>query len=211
MLTYIFLLILISTILSYLILKFIYEILFKSQKKVSKFLVFLGSIGLIIFYYTPYSYYLEPSFYEFKEMCKLNELPNNEQKYNKILSYFDTDLDRLDWEELNKNKTISNALNSKQTTYKFEILSRNPLPDDEYRYKYIDKNRFVMNNAPKFKGITAIIVDFYTLQPHIDKNNIADIKIFVYWNTKRYRYYFSSLSYEWYKVKDYEIWCDDIR
>ena len=92
-----------------------------------------------------------------------------------------------------------------------EILSRNPLPDDKYRYKYIDKNRFVINNAPKFEDITAIIVDFYTLQPHIDRNNIADIKIFVYWNTKRYRYYFSSLSYEWYKVKDYEIWCDDIR
>lgn len=211
MLTYIFLLIFIPTILSYLILTFIYRILFESKEKVSKFLVFLGSIGLIIFYYTPYSYYLEPSFYEFKEMCKLNELPNNEQKYNKILSYFDTDLDRLDWEELNKNKTISNALNSKQTTYKFEILSRNPLPDDEYRYEYIDKNRFVINNAPKFEDITAIIVDFYTLQPHIDRNNIADIKIFVYWNTKRYSYYFSSLSYEWYKVKDYEIWCDDIR
>ena len=53
---YIILLISISTILSYLILKFIYEILFKSQKKVSKFLIFLGSIGLIIFYYTPYSW-----------------------------------------------------------------------------------------------------------------------------------------------------------
>ncbi|EQM94698.1 hypothetical protein HRAG_02490, partial [Helicobacter bilis ATCC 43879] len=25
-------------------------------------------------------------------MCKLNELPNNEEKYNKILSYYD-----LDW------------------------------------------------------------------------------------------------------------------
>ncbi|RDU61269.1 hypothetical protein CQA53_10380, partial [Helicobacter didelphidarum] len=145
-----------------------------------------------------------------KKMCKLNELPNNEEKYNKILSYFGLSLDTLDWEELNKTKTISNTLNSKQTTYKFEILSRNPLPDDEYRYKYIDKNRFVINNAPKFEGITAIIVEFYTLQPYIDRNNIADIKIFVYWNTKRYSYYFSSTSYAWHKVKDYEIWCDDI-
>ena len=34
-------------------------------------------------------------------MCKLNELPNNEEKYNKILRYFDTSLDTLDWEELN--------------------------------------------------------------------------------------------------------------
>nr|WP_233708570.1 hypothetical protein [Helicobacter bilis] len=100
---YIFLLMSISTILSYLILKFIYRIIFKSQKKISKFLVFLGSIILIIFYYTPYSFYLEPSFWQFRRMCKVNELPNNEEKYNKILSYFDTSLDTLDWEELNHN------------------------------------------------------------------------------------------------------------
>ena len=64
---YILLLITISTILSYLILKCIYTIIFKSQKHISKFLVVLGSIGLIIFYYTPYSYYLEPSFYELRK------------------------------------------------------------------------------------------------------------------------------------------------
>ncbi|EAK3938764.1 hypothetical protein CJY66_09360, partial [Campylobacter coli] len=99
---YILLLIIISTILSYLILKFIYKIIFKSTKSVLRFLVFLGSIGLIIFYYTPYSYYLEPSYWQFRNMCKLNELPNNEEKYNKILSYFGLSLDTLDWEELNR-------------------------------------------------------------------------------------------------------------
>lgn len=100
---YIFFLIFISAILSYLILKFIYKIFFKSKKKVSKILVFLGSIALIIFYYTPYSFYLEPSYWQFRNMCKLNELPNDENKYNKILKYFNTDLDTLDWEELNHN------------------------------------------------------------------------------------------------------------
>ena len=35
-------------------------------------------------------------------MCKLNELPNTEEKYNKILRYFDLSLDTLDWDELNK-------------------------------------------------------------------------------------------------------------
>ncbi|TLD90522.1 hypothetical protein LS80_011590, partial [Helicobacter trogontum] len=79
-----------------------YRKLFKSQKHISKFLVVLGSIGLIMFYYTPYSFYLEPSYWEFRNMCKLNELPNTEEKYNKILGYFDTSLDTLDWEELNK-------------------------------------------------------------------------------------------------------------
>ena len=42
-------------------------------------------------------------------MCKLNELPNNEEKYNKILRYFDTSLDTLDWEELNKETQIAHS------------------------------------------------------------------------------------------------------
>lgn len=36
-------------------------------------------------------------------MCKINELPNDENKYNKILSYFDTDLESLDWEKIANN------------------------------------------------------------------------------------------------------------
>ena len=39
----------------------------------------------------PYSF--QPSYHKFKKMCKLNELPNDEYKYNKILAYFDTSLD----------------------------------------------------------------------------------------------------------------------
>nr|WP_052062698.1 hypothetical protein [Helicobacter saguini] len=144
-------------------------------------------------------------------MCELNELPNSEEKYNKILGYFDLSLDSLDWEELNKTKKISNNPNNEQTIYKFEILSRNSLPDDAYRYEYIDKNRFIISNTPKLDRFTAIIVDFYTLQPYINKNNITGIKIFVYWNTKRYNYYFSSTSYKWNRIKDYEIWCEDIK
>lgn len=181
----------------------------KKILKTFKILSFIIIPPLIVFIYffgwgwlVPYE--LQPSYWQFRNMCKINELPNDEEKYNKILKYFNTDLESLDWEELNKTKRISNAF------YKFEILSRNPLPDDKYRYEYIDKNRFVINNAPKFKDITAIIVEFYTLQPHINRNNIADIKIFVSWNTKRYRYDLSSTSYEWRKVKNYEIWCDDI-
>lgn len=48
----------------------------------------------------PYSF--QPSYHKFEKMCKLNELPNTEEKYNKILRYFDTDLDTLDWEKLNE-------------------------------------------------------------------------------------------------------------
>ena len=119
---YIFLLISISLILSYLILKFIYKILFKSQKKVSKFLVFLGSIGLIIFYYTPYSYYLEPSFHKFKEICQLdpeiyqaNGGKLDEEYYNKVLKYFDTSLDTM-----SDVKTLRISDDKKHFSYMFE-------------------------------------------------------------------------------------------
>ena len=119
---YIFLLMSISTILSYLILKFIYRIIFKSKKKISKFLVFLGSIGLIIFYHTPYSYYLEPSFYKFREICKLdpeiyqaNGGKIDEEYYNKILGYFGLSLDTLDWESIEKNIFLND---SKEYIYK---------------------------------------------------------------------------------------------
>ncbi len=112
--TYILLLIIISTILSYLILKFIYKIIFKSTKSVSKFLVFLGSIGLIIFYYTPYSYYLEPSFYKFKEICKLDpEIYQasggklDEEYYNKVLRYFDASWDAMDWKDIQQKSHIN--------------------------------------------------------------------------------------------------------
>ena len=84
------------------ILKFIYRIIFKSKEKISKFLVFLGSIGLIIFYHTPYSYYLEPSYWKFRGICKLdpeiyqfNGDKIDEEYYNKVLKYFDTDLDNM--------------------------------------------------------------------------------------------------------------------
>lgn len=122
MLTYIFLLIFIPTILSYLILTFIYRIIFKSKEKVSKFLVFLGSIGLIIFYYAPYSYYLEPSFYKFKEICQLdpeiyqaNGGKIDEEYYNKVLKYFDTSLDTM-----SDVKTLRISDDKKHFSYMFE-------------------------------------------------------------------------------------------
>ena len=150
---YIILLISISTILSYLILKFIYRIIFKSKQKISKFLVFLGSIGLIIFYYTPYSFYLEPSFWQFKKMCKLNELPNNEEKYNKILGYFDTDLESLNWEELNKHAA---KLDERSDDYIKDIVAYGVSPAEKKQrrvYGYVDlfanKNGFAPQNLTK--------------------------------------------------------------
>ena len=112
--------------LSYIIWWLIYRKLFKSQKHISKFLVVLGSIGLIMFYYTPYFYYLEPSYWQFRNMCKLNELPNTEEKYNKILRYFDTDLESLDWKELNKKiwKISEDSGDYKKGVFAYATLSK---------------------------------------------------------------------------------------
>ncbi|WP_144667841.1 hypothetical protein [Campylobacter jejuni] len=108
--------------LSYFIWWLIYRKAFKSKKKISKFLVFIGGIGLIVFYYTPYSYYLEPSFYKFKEICKLdpeiyqaNGGKLDEEYYNKVLRYFDTDLDNI-----SKIKTLRISDDKKHFSYWFE-------------------------------------------------------------------------------------------
>lgn len=176
---YIFFLILISTIISYLILKFIYRIIFKSKKKISNILVFLGGVGLIIFYYTPYSFYLEPSYWQFKNMCKLNELPNDEEKYNKILKYFNTDLDTLDWEELN-------GRNQKLT-------------EENFDYK---KGIFEYITQIKLKQLNSRIdvrALFFSNESEINRYN-ANVMVFrVLWHTNRYfleRKYMTDLPHQ---------------
>ena len=68
----------------------------KKILKAFKVLFILWIIYLIgiPLYYTPYE--LQPSYWEFKKMCELNMLPNNEEKYNKIISYFDKKLGDID-------------------------------------------------------------------------------------------------------------------
>ncbi|RDU61271.1 hypothetical protein CQA53_10390 [Helicobacter didelphidarum] len=108
--------------LSYFIWWLIYRKAFKSQKKISKFLVFIGGIGLIIFFYTPYSYNLQPSYHEFKEICKLdpeiyqsNGGKIDEEYYNKVLKYFDTDLDNM-----SNVRTLRISDDKKHFSYWFE-------------------------------------------------------------------------------------------
>ena len=124
--------------LSYFLLWLIYRKAFKSKKKVSKFLVFLGSIGLIIFYYTPpYSFYLEPSYWQFKNMCKLNELPNNEEKYNKILSYYD-----LDWNAMLETMKPMQTSDEYQIKYMLgETKIHNRIEFDSGFFVYLDKTK----------------------------------------------------------------------
>ncbi|MWV62135.1 hypothetical protein DCO58_05825 [Helicobacter saguini] len=33
-------------------------------------------------------WWIQPNYWEFRRLCKINDLPNSEEKYNKILGYF---------------------------------------------------------------------------------------------------------------------------
>ena len=165
MLFYILFLILIPLILSYIILKLIYTKIFKSQKKVSKILVFLGSVGLIVFYYTPYSYYLEPSFWQFRKVCKLNELPNDEYKFNKILGYFNQNFESLDWDKLNEEAL--KLSNGRRDYIKGKL---------EYRAEV----------ATISKKSYDISVDLYANDKGLSKENITYIETYGTWHTNRF-------------------------
>ena len=56
-------------------------------------------------YYTPYA--LQPSYWEFKKLCEINELPNNEEKYNKMLAYYGLSLDTLDYDKFQETTTLN--------------------------------------------------------------------------------------------------------
>ncbi|RDU59974.1 hypothetical protein CQA53_11145 [Helicobacter didelphidarum] len=184
-----FLLIIFS--ISYFILWLIYRKAFKSQKKISKILVFIGGIGLIIFYYTPYSYYLEPSYHEFKKMCKLNELPNNEEKYNKILSYFGLSLDTLDWEELNDGTW---QLKENSSDYKKGV----------FEYASISRNRSKINYRLR------IAAGFYSNESKINRYNINAMRMYSAWQTRRYHLEQESMaSYKLVWMEE-ELICADV-
>lgn len=59
-------------------------------------------------YYTPYA--LQPSYWEFKRLCEINNLPKSIEKYNKILGYFDMALDGNIGPNWNKNKKYNSRI-----------------------------------------------------------------------------------------------------
>ena len=125
---------------------------------------------LFIFYYTPYSFYLEPSYWQFRNMCKINELPNDEYKYNKILSYFDLSLDTLDWEELNR-------AGDKR---KWKVTS-------EYGYYRQGVFEYATLTAKKQLNYRLRIVGFFlSNESEINRYNINFMSIDATWNTRRY-------------------------
>ena len=131
-------------------------------------------------YYTPYA--LQPSYWEFKKLCKLNELPNNEEKYNKILTYYNMNLDDVDWKKVNENK---------------QFLCKKIRKD--WGFDFVDNYEFVdcLPNVREYRKINVIErqinyrldtgVRFYSNQYHFSKDNITDMKITATWNTRRFK------------------------
>ena len=93
-------------------------------------------------------------------------LPNNEEKYNKILSYFDTDLDTLDWEELN-----GRVEKLKQTNgwYKKNIFEYRTATDWKYKNSRIEMTILFFSNESK-----------------INRHNINFMYFSSVWQTRRY-------------------------
>ncbi|WP_147290066.1 hypothetical protein, partial [Helicobacter didelphidarum] len=111
-------------------------------------------------WFVPYSF--QPSYHEFKKMCKLNELPNNEEKYNKILSYFGLSLDTLDWEGIEKNSIL--------LTPKYLDYDENNV---RYLYSYkIQKSRIEY-------------IAHLLFEHKIDKRHLMKIEFALIWDPKR--------------------------
>lgn len=108
---------------------------------------------------------MQPSYYEFKEMCELNLLPNNKEKYNKILNYFDLSLETLDWEELNKKG------------FKLKESSIDYVPN-KVEYQVVATER----ETSRYD----VAVVLFTNEKSFSLENLSNIKIFGTWHTRRY-------------------------
>lgn len=106
-----------------------------------------------------------PDYYEFKSLCKLNTLPNNEEKYNKILAIWDTNFKDLDFEYLQK------------------ILHPS----------YRKKDEFVASPLKSMENfVLKIELSIFTQQEYISPKNIQSMEISVSWNLDRSKIYASS-------------------
>ena len=119
-------------------------------------------------WFVPYSF--QPSYHKFKKMCKLNELPNNEEKYNKILAYFDTSLDTLDWEELNHNNDKRKWKVTKEHGYYRQGI---------YEYATLTKKKEINSRL-------RMVASFLSNEAEINRYNINQMAINISWHTRRY-------------------------
>ncbi len=61
---------------------------FKPKKIILTFIICIGIyfIGIPLGF-VPF-WWIQPNYWEFRELCRINDLPNSEEKYKKILGYF---------------------------------------------------------------------------------------------------------------------------
>ena len=145
-------------------------------------LTFFGCMNFV-----PYT--MQPSYHEFKEMCELNKLPNNEEKYNKILSYFDLSLDTLDWEELNKKR--------------FKL-------NEEYVEYIPNKVEYQVTVTRRKTSRYNVAVILFANEKGFSLQNLARIKIYGTWYTRRYHLgtrSWASYELEW---KEDRLTCGEI-
>ena len=125
-----------------------------------------GYFSGIIPYYILFP--LQPSYWELKKLCKLNELPNNEEKYNKMLAYYDMSLDVLDdidWKKINEYKYFLCKDGHKEC-----------LPNvREYMAELIEKQ---MNH----RLYTSVWI--YSDKSNFNRDNITDMEITGAWKTR---------------------------
>jgi len=146
-----------------------------NKKKLPKYIGFPLSAFIVIFiasfftfgwgWFVPYN--LQPSYHKFKKMCKLNELPNNEEKYNKILSYFDLSLDTLDWEKLDYN--MKNPISIHPIDKVFLTKPNEVMVAELRNNRYYIKTIFSSKNYHNFS-----------------RSNIIKAELVGHWNTRHY-------------------------
>ena len=113
-------------------------------------------------------YNLQPSYHKFKKMCKLNELPNDEEKYNKILSYFDTSLDKMesDWVEF--------------------IKSEWKISDEVYFYKKGFFEYAATTKQKKINSRISAVATFYSNESKINRCNTNAMSIGFEWHSRMF-------------------------
>ncbi len=179
-------------------------------------LVYVFGYGLFV----PYS--LQPSYYDFKALCNLNALPDNKEKYNRILNVFDMDLESLNYKVLSEYLNNPKYRESKNTltlfyerdntqyypyythrdsreitgaiTYGSRFSYSFLYPKDEDRPYHIPET--LLNKHSRIKA-ARITITFS--EKEISKDSIIAMDMELLWGARRYYY-----SIDWYTPKRQE-------
>lgn len=127
--------------------------------------------------------FLRPSYYtQFSPLCSLNNLKDNKEKFDKILSLLNLNLKNLDYEKLNHYLAKTDG-----GEYESSILMWRGVEYNGNSWVIEDTNNFFASNS-EIEGVEVILK---TQQAYIDKNNIHSMQIEVYWDSHRSSLYWN--------------------